>query len=181
LRPKRISAQSIWENIQLFSVTSKFVLFPSKLFRQLVYMWQNLAGMSWGGMLSNFKTLVSRLYRKWEDCLMQSLRPQEKTYFESICLKTATDGDWPRSLYLLTYFLRQKFGRKVIVLIDEHEAPINWAYEFRYFKEVRPLYPSITIKVKNTYSSNPGQCVFLAGRASCPLEGDHYEISLQII
>jgi hypothetical protein len=52
-------------------------------------------------MLSDFKTLVSRLCREWEDCLMQSLKPEDKAYFESIYLKTATNADLKKSLPLV--------------------------------------------------------------------------------
>jgi hypothetical protein len=93
-------------------------------------------------MLSNFKDMVSFLYMEWRDCLMQSLNPAERTYFESICLMMATEDDLTRSLYRLSYFLARQFGRKVIVLIDEYEAPNNWAFEDGFFKEVRSLYPS---------------------------------------
>jgi hypothetical protein len=43
----------------------------------------------------------------------------------------------------LSKHLFWKFGREVIVLIDEYEAPNNRAYEDGYFKEVRSLYPSL--------------------------------------
>jgi hypothetical protein len=92
-------------------------------------------------MLWKFKTIVSRLYRKWEDCLIQSLEPEDKIYFNSICLKTATNAELSMSLYKLTYFLAQKFGQKVVVLIDEYEVPDNRAHECGYFNEVRSLYP----------------------------------------
>jgi hypothetical protein len=91
-------------------------------------------------MLSDFKDLVSVLYMKSEDCLVQSLNPTERTYFESICLMTATEVNLTRSLYKLSYFLRRKFGRKVIVLIDEYEAPTICAYEHGYFDKVRSQY-----------------------------------------
>jgi hypothetical protein len=94
-------------------------------------------------MLSRFKGLVSALYARWQDCLMQSLELPERTYFESIRNKTATEGDLMRSLYKLSYFLAKKFRREVIVLIDEYEAPINCAYDHGYFDEVRSLYPSL--------------------------------------
>ncbi|KAF8506588.1 hypothetical protein F5888DRAFT_1643615 [Russula emetica] len=104
---------------------------------------KNLSAFSWEGMLSNFKDLVSDLYMEWEDCLLQSLSPVDKTYFESICLKTATEDELTNSLYRLSKFLTRKFGRKVIVLIDEYEAPINCAFENDYFNEVRSLYLSL--------------------------------------
>ncbi len=90
-------------------------------------------------MLSNFKDTVSDLYREWKDCLIQSLNPMEMTYFESICLQTATTAKFSRGLYNLTHFLARKFGRNVIVLIDEYDSPNNFAYERGYFNEVRSL------------------------------------------
>jgi len=90
-------------------------------------------------MLSNFGGFVSTLYAKWEDCLMQSLKLPERTYFESIRNKTATAGDLKMSLYNLSEFLAEKFCQEVIVLIDEYEAPNNCAYDHGYFNKVCPL------------------------------------------
>jgi hypothetical protein len=74
---------------------------------------------------------------------MESLDPDDVTYFESICRKTATDVNLKMSLYLLSHFLRRRFGRKVIVLIDEYEVPIHRALEHDYFNEVCALYFSL--------------------------------------
>ena len=74
---------------------------------------------------------------------MQSLELPERLYFESIRNKTATESDLEESLYNLSYFVAQKFGRKVIVLIDEYDAPNNHAYDRGYFNEVGFLYPSL--------------------------------------
>ncbi len=90
-------------------------------------------------MLSNFKDMVSDLYWKWKGRLMQSLNPMETAYFESICFQTAAKAKFSRSLYNLTHFIARKFGRKVIVLIDEYDSPNNSAYERGYFNEVRSL------------------------------------------
>ena len=143
LRLNRISVQSTWESIQLFSVTSKFVYLLSKPFRKLVYAQQNLVGGSWEGMLSSFRDLVSVLYTEWEDYLMQSLELRERIYFESIRNMTATKRGLAKSLFKLSRFIAQKFGQKVIVLIDEYEAPNNRAYDRGYFNEVGFLYPSL--------------------------------------
>ena len=143
LRLNRISVQSTWESIQLFSVTSKFVYLPSELFRKLVYAQQNLVGGSWEGMLSSFRDLISVLYTEWEDYLMQSLHPSERTYFESVRDNTITEDDLMRSLFKLSYVLAKKSGQEVIVLIDEYEAPITRAYSGNYFGKVYSLYPSL--------------------------------------
>ena len=106
-------------------------------------------------MLSKFRRFVSDLYAEWGGCLVQSLEPQDRSYFESIRNKTATEDELEDSLYKLTSFLFKKFGRQVIVLIDEYEAPNNRAYENGYFKEVRSLYPSLYPLVLKTRI--PGQ------------------------
>ena len=106
-------------------------------------------------MLSRFKSLVSNLYAEWEDCLIHSLVPRQRRYFESILDKTATEVDLQESLYNLSYLLTKKFRQKVIVLIDEYEAPNNRAYEHGYFKEVRSLHPSLSPLGLRT--SIPGQ------------------------
>ena len=91
-------------------------------------------------MLSTFRQLVSDLYEKWADCLMESLEPWQKAYFQSILDNTATKAQLKRSLFKLTSFLAEKFHQRVIVLIDEYEAPNNCAYEHGYFDKVRSLY-----------------------------------------
>ena len=41
----------------------------------------------------------------------------------------------------LTYFVAKRFSQKVMVLIDEYEAPNNRAYDNGYFDKVRSLIP----------------------------------------
>jgi len=85
--------------------------------------------------------MVSRLYGERQEYLWDFLDSEQQETFQSICRKTASDGDLRISLELLSEFLAEKSGQKVIVLIDEYEAPNNRAYEHGFFKEVRPLRP----------------------------------------
>ena len=122
-------------------------------------------------MLSRFKSLVSNLYTEWEDCLIDSLVPRQRKYFESILDKTATEVDLQESLYNLSYLLTKKFRQKVIVLIDEYEAPNNCAYEHGYFNDVCSPHPSLSRLELRT--SIPGQFFFRAWCTSYSLEGNH--------
>jgi hypothetical protein len=139
---------------------------------------QNLSGDSWEEMFWKFKELVAQLYKKWKDCLMESLESDDRTYFESIRTKTATKAELTWSLFKLSSFLARKFSRNVILLIDEYEAPINCAFECGYFHKVRSLSSSVWLLLR---TSNADQRLFRAWRTFSSLEGDHYEIPLQII
>ena len=139
--PNMISVKSTGESMQLFSVISKFVIL-SELFRQPIYVKQNITGDSWEEMFRSFSVMVSELYKEWYEYLGKSLNPGEKEFFESIRFNTAPQENWKESLRRLSYFLARKSGRGVMVFIDEYEAPINCSYELGFFPKVRPLYPS---------------------------------------
>jgi hypothetical protein len=91
--------------------------------------------------------MVSKLYKGYFEYLGHSLDildPDEKAYFESIRLNTASVEHWGKSLEQLSDFLARKSGQKVIVFIDEYNAPSSFAYESGYFAQVCPSYPFVT-------------------------------------
>jgi hypothetical protein len=112
-----------------------------ELRRVLAYMKQKITGTSWDEMLDSFKQMVSHLYGEWREYIWDSLNLVDQETFQSIHSRSASDGQWRTSLELLSEFLAKKSGRQVIVLIDEYEAPNNRAYEWEFFKQVRPLHP----------------------------------------
>jgi hypothetical protein len=144
-QPSLASVKITWESIQLSSLISKFVVL-SEPFRLPTYVKQDVTADTWDGMLSSFRWRVSLLYKEWRQFLRGSLDSNEDAFFEAICLETASEDQFRDSLYLLSLFLARRFGKKVIVLIDEYDAPINFAHELAhekdFFVKVRPSYPS---------------------------------------
>jgi len=100
-----------------------------------------LTGTSWDVMLDSFKDMVSSLYKRWKWYLWDSLEPEDQNGFQSFIDEKASHAKLRASLKRLSSFLAKKSGRQVIVLIDEYEAPNNYAYEYGFYKEVRPLRP----------------------------------------
>jgi hypothetical protein len=139
--PNMISVKSTWESMQLFSVISKSVVL-SKLFRHSTYVKQNITGNSWEDMFSSFKRMVSNLYKEWYQYLEHILDPEEKAFFESIRLNTASEGDWRDGLQRLSVFLARKSEQGAMVFIDEYEVPNNRAYDHGFLAQVRLSYPS---------------------------------------
>jgi len=106
----------------------------SELCRVPAYIKQKITGTSWNEMRDSFrvKGMVSRLYGDWQECLWNSLDPEDQKTFQSIRSKEASDVTLRASLELLSHFLDKKSRGNVIVLIDEYEAPNNRAYEFDF-------------------------------------------------
>jgi hypothetical protein len=107
-------------------VISKFVIL-SELFRQPTHVKQDVIGKTWDDMLFRFRQGVSHIYREWYQYLRDSLESDEDAYFVSIIRNTASleDIKFMDSLKTLSRFLARKSRRKVIVLIDEYDAPIS--------------------------------------------------------
>ncbi len=122
----------------------------SQTVQSVAYMKQKVTGTSWDEMLDSFKQMVSRLYREWQGYLWDSLDSKDQKDFQSIRGKTASHGQWRISLEQLSEYLAKKSGRKVIVLIDEYEAPNNRAHEFNFFMQACHFmsFP-VTFKVDN--------------------------------
>ena len=112
-----------------------------ELCRVSAYRNQMITGISWDVMLDSFKDMVSSLYKRWKWYLWDSLEPEDQNDFQSLIDEKASHAKLTASLKRLSSFLAKKSGRQVIVLIDEYEAPNNRAYEYGFFKEVRPLRP----------------------------------------
>lgn len=64
------------------------------------------------------------------------LQKGEKLYFEGIISLKASKTDFETSLEKLMIFLHRYHKKKVIILIDEYDAPIHGGYHEKYYKEI---------------------------------------------
>jgi predicted AAA-ATPase/PD-(D/E)XK nuclease superfamily protein len=81
-------------------------------------------------------SLVSQLYQQHKSALTKSLSEDEKKYFQKIIEKTADSIDVSESLKRLSLFLSVHYQQRVIILLDEYDAPIQAAFNNGYYKEV---------------------------------------------
>ena len=99
--------------------------------------WQFL----WENMFWSFRELVSEHYSDWSEYLSDStLAPADQRYFDSIRDNEAPQEQWTHSLLWLSKFLARKSQRKVMIFVDEYEAPSNRAYEHDFFKTVASFF-----------------------------------------
>ncbi len=79
------------------------------------------------------------------------LAPREKAYFERIS-ETMNEEDATMSLHYLSSFLHRYYGKKVIILLDEYDTPMQEAYVNGYWEELVSFTRSL---FNSTFKTNP--------------------------
>ncbi len=79
------------------------------------------------------------------------LTPREKEYFERIS-ETMNEEDATMSLYYLSSFLYKYYGKKVIILLDEYDTPMQEAYVNGYWDELVSFTRSL---FQSAFKTNP--------------------------
>jgi len=83
--------------------------------------------INWKEAFGGMKNLLSDLYSEYE-YLKDTLRKHEVTRFDRILEGEGSLADYESSLKDLTKYLWKHHGKKVILLIDEYDVPIEAAY-----------------------------------------------------
>jgi hypothetical protein len=92
---------------------------------------------SWEETYDVLKSIISKEYDKHSYLLeSEKLREHHKKYIVKILERRGEPVDYRESLYNLTYFLETHFGKKVILLIDEYDVPIESGYVNGYYEKV---------------------------------------------
>lgn len=97
---------------------------------------KDIKGSTWQEMLTSFRSWISTWYSE-HDYLRTSKRVQAslRQRFVELQEQAADWGELSVSLYLLMWMMRQHYGKNVILLLDEYDAPIQKAWENGFYDE----------------------------------------------
>ena len=101
---------------------------------------RNYSEKNWENGFKTIKTAIADIYAEFK-FLMDKLDKRELKKFENIWLET-DEGDWKNSLLMLTKYLYEYYGQKVIVLIDEYDHPIVDSYVKGYYDDAIDFFKS---------------------------------------
>lgn len=90
----------------------------------------------WEECLEKTGNLIANEFQRIQQQFDLSLTPQEEEYFEKILYEQGSKAQLEVALQQLTQFLFKTTHQKVIVLIDEYDAPIHSGYQFGYYEEI---------------------------------------------
>ena len=94
---------------------------------------KGLKEKTWENCFNEIKVLLRGLYENFT-FIRDALSSSEQLEFDKIWLKK-DDGEYTNALKNLTSFLYKYYKKKVILLIDEYDAPLINAYEYGYYDE----------------------------------------------
>lgn len=97
---------------------------------------KDLKNLTWDAMFDSFRTLIRNWYTA-HAYLGESDRfdPDVRTRFLDLKRGQAGAGEMAGSLALLLQMLHGYYGKKVILLLDEYDAPIQQAWECGFYEE----------------------------------------------
>ena len=88
---------------------------------------------TWEMCLMEIKKLISKIYREFQ-YITEKMNEDDKEIYDSI-KNRKNDMDLNTSIELLSEYLFEYYGERVIILIDEYDAPIINAFDKGYYNE----------------------------------------------
>ena len=135
---------SIWENEKYREIQGTYpVIFLS---------FANAKETDYGTTSYRIRQLLMKLYEKHSylrSCDL--LSDAEKKYFERMA-SDMSEVDAPLALYQLSDYLYRYYGKKVIILLDEYDTPMQEAYVDGYWEELVAFTRSL---FNSTFKTNP--------------------------
>ena len=131
------------EKSQIFSEQGKYpVIFISM---------KGIKGTTWKEMEKSIRKVFSNLYEKY-NYLRENLSERNKRKFDKIWFEENSD-DYSDSLNFLSKLLEERYKEKVIVLIDEYDAPLTMAYEYNFYERAVVFFKDLYGAVLKTNTS----------------------------
>jgi hypothetical protein len=98
---------------------------------------KNIKELKWETCLVKIKQLIQEEYSR-HDYLLESpkMKPHERDYFQKVMNLKGHIGDYENSLEKLLVYLNRYYGQRVVILIDEYDAPIHAGFKEGYYDEI---------------------------------------------
>ena len=100
---------------------------------------KDLKADNWESMVNYLKVLISNLCLE-NKYLLKNLDSFDKALFENYINKNAKIESLKDTLKFLTRILYEKYNKKVVVLIDEYDAPLVSAYHNKYYEKAKDFF-----------------------------------------
>ena len=113
---------------------------------------KDLKGDTWEKCFENLKKTMYKIFNKYE-FVREKLNIVEKRQFDKIWEMRDSKQSFKTSLLDLSNYLNKYYGEKVIILIDEYDAPIINAFDKGYYNEAMNFFQTFYSSALKTNNS----------------------------
>ncbi len=137
-------------NAQLFYKTNIWKNEPYRKFQgkyPVIFLtFKNVKVRNWPNAFERMQLLITEEFNR-HSYLLDTLDVYESKRYKAILTGKANQAEFEESLFFLTQLLRKHYRKKVIVFIDEYDAPIHAAYNNGYYKDMIDFMRSLLTSV----------------------------------
>ena len=114
---------------------------------------KDVTGTTAGEIIQTLQLCLSFLYSSYPFLHnADGLAKDERQFVERISSCNSSEADLKYALRSLTDFLYRYYKKKVILLIDEYDAPIQCSWDYGYYTKTIPLFRAF---LSNAFKDNP--------------------------
>lgn len=131
---------SIKNNAHLFE---KLAIWQQKYYRSqqgifpvISITFKSCKDSTWEKIHADMVNVITQECRRHFKQLAPSLTDYELEDYNALINKTATASQYTNALFFLCMLLKRHYKKKVMVLIDEYDAPLHAAYTHGYYKQM---------------------------------------------
>jgi hypothetical protein len=98
---------------------------------------KNIKELDWETTYRKIQKLIRKEYSRHYYLLdSKKLLPYEQDYFQKLMDLQGNREDYENSLENLLIFLNRYYGQRVVILIDEYDAPVHEGFQRGYYEEI---------------------------------------------
>ena len=101
---------------------------------------------------AHFQFEISMEYSRHSEVMSRLQREQDKEKYLQFLRSEASLEEYGHAIRFLSQCLQEVYGRKVIILMDEYDVPLESAYFYGYYDEMIPLIRSL---FETAFKTNP--------------------------
>lgn len=132
---KEAQSKELFQGLSIEKAGARYMKYRGQ-FPVLFISLKDIQDVSWENMLSTFRTQISDWYNEYDYLLLSNkISPALKKRFEQLLSQTANQSEMANSLKLLMTMMQKHYGKPVILLLDEYDAPIERAWEYDFYDD----------------------------------------------
>ena len=103
------------------------------------------------GMKTAVKKIIARTYKQFENIIRSDLFDDEDRKYYASVKKDMSDETAATAISILSMYLEKYYNKKVIILLDEYDTPMQEAWLYNYWSESVAFFRSFFV---NTFKDN---------------------------